>query len=214
VEELKQRNAEQKEIMLREIHHRVKNNLAIVISLLNLQLRNNTYPGLKRIISDIEMRIRSMALIHEHLYRSENLEMIPLASYVHSLATIISSTFSGHRVTLDLSLEPVEVSIETALPIGLITNELITNAFKYAFPDHGSGIIQIRLKKGEDSAHTLMIRDDGIGLPDTFSLDSENSLGMFIVRLLVEQLDGKLVIEKDHGTIFTIHFRNLTVKPR
>jgi PAS domain S-box-containing protein len=212
VEELKQRNAEQKEIMLREIHHRVKNNLAIVISLLSLQLRNNDDPILLRIIRDIEMRIRSMALIHEHLYRSENIDRIPLASYLHALATIITGTFSGHRIRLITELEPVDVSIETALPIGLIANELLTNAFKYAFPAHGEGEIVIGLETCGPDAHILTIRDNGIGLPDHFSLDSEKSLGMFIVRLLVEQLDGQIAINRNHGTEFKITFKNIVVR--
>ncbi len=212
VEELKQRNTEQKEIMLREIHHRVKNNLAIVISLLNLQLRNNTDSELRRIIRDIEMRIRSMALIHEHLYRSENLDRIPLAAYLHSLATIITGTFSGNRVNLVTSLEETNVSIETALPIGLIANELLTNAFKYAFPGHQDGEIHIGLNKENDDLFALKIQDNGIGLPDSFSLDSEKSLGMFIVKLLVEQIDGNIEISRVKGTSFTIRFRNLLIK--
>ena len=212
VEELKQKNAEQKEIMLREIHHRVKNNLAIVISLLNLQLRNNTDPELRRIIRDIELRIRSMALIHEHLYRSENLAHIPLAAYLHSLATIITGTFSGHRVNLVTMLDPTDVSIETALPLGLIANELLTNAFKYAFPNNREGEIQVNLRKDEEDTFALMIGDNGIGLPASFSLDSEKSLGMFIVRLLVEQLDGKIEISRLNGTTFTVRFRNLISK--
>ncbi|MCX6305778.1 MAG: ATP-binding protein [Bacteroidetes bacterium] len=212
VEGLKQKNAEQKEIMLREIHHRVKNNLAIVISLLNLQLRNNTDGELRRIIRDIEMRIRSMALIHEHLYRSENLDRIPLATYLQSLATIITGTFSGHRINLVTSLDATDVSIETALPLGLIANELLTNAFKYAFPGQQDGEIQVHLHKENEDGFTLLIRDNGVGLPDSFSLDSEKSLGMFIVKLLVEQLDGHIDIARQNGTCFTIHFRNLLSK--
>jgi two-component sensor histidine kinase len=198
--------------MLREIHHRVKNNLAIVISLLDLQMRNNETPQLNRIIRDLEMRIRSMALLHEHLYRSENIELIPLASYLLSLSTIISSTFSGHRVTVTPLLEPADVSIETALPVGLIANELLTNAFKYAFPDHREGEIQIHLRQESEEHFTLMIRDNGVGLPDDFTLDSEKSLGMFIVRLLTEQLDGEIEIDRNGGTSFIIRFRNLVIK--
>jgi two-component sensor histidine kinase/PAS domain-containing protein len=212
VEELKQKNAEQKEIMLREIHHRVKNNLAIVISLLNLQLRNNSDRELHRIISDIEMRIRSMALIHEHLYRSENLDRIPLATYLHSLATIITGTFSGHRVNLVTSLDPTDVSIETALPLGLIANELLTNAFKYAFPRHQDGEIQVHLHEHHEGMFILRIKDNGVGLPDSFSMDSEKSLGMFIIKLLVEQLDGELEISRQNGTTFSVLFRNLLIK--
>lgn len=206
IEELRQRNIEQKEVMLREIHHRVKNNLAIVVSLLNLQLRNNQYPELQRIIHDIEMRIRSMALIHEHLYRSENLDRIPLHTYIQSLGTMILGTFSGKHVTLTTNLDPVEVSIDTALPIGLITNELLTNAFKYAFPDNREAKILVSLHKGAAGEVTLTIKDNGVGLPDDFTMKSQRSLGMFIIKLLVEQLDGIIENTSDGGTTFTIRF--------
>jgi two-component sensor histidine kinase len=110
------------------------------------------------------------------------------------------------------SLDATDVSIETALPIGLIANELLTNAFKYAFPHHQDGEIQVHLHKVDESAFTLMIRDNGVGLPESFSLDSEKSLGMFIVRLLVEQLDGKIEYSRQNGTTFIIRFRNLLIK--
>ncbi len=211
IEELKQKNVEQKEIMLREIHHRVKNNLAIVVSLLDLQLRNNADPELHRIIRDIEMRIRSMALIHEHLYRSENIDKIPLAAYLQSLSTIILGTFSGNRVNLVTQLDPIDVSIETALPLGLVANELLTNAFKYAFPHQQNGEIQIHLLQEKDEWSTLIIKDNGVGLPAYFSMNSEKSLGMFIVGLLVEQIDGKMEIIRQNGTAFHIRFRDANV---
>jgi PAS domain S-box-containing protein len=206
VEELKQRNAEQKEILLREIHHRVKNNLAIVISLLNLQLQKSHDPVFHRTIHDIEMRIRSMALLHEHLYRSENLDRIHLEGYLRSLATIVLSTISGHRVNLHLDLDESESTIETALPIGLIVNELLTNAIKYAFPGQQEGEIYLSLKRTDGPLHTLIVRDNGVGLPKSFSLETENSLGMFIVRLLAEQLDGKIEVTESPGTTFKIRF--------
>lgn len=208
VEELKAKNIGQKEIMLREIHHRVKNNLAIVISLLNLQMQNNEDPELHRIMRDIEMRIRSMALIHEHLYRSENLDRIPLSTYLHSLSSIILSTFSGHRISVIEDLDQMDISIETALPIGLIANELLTNAFKYAFPDNRKGNIKISLKKQPEDHFSLILSDDGIGLPPDFSFETNKSLGMFIVKLLVEQLDGKIEINQHKGTSFSMYFPN------
>ncbi|MFZ4522521.1 MAG: PAS domain S-box protein [Bacteroidales bacterium] len=209
IEELKQRSTEQKEVLLREIHHRVKNNLAIVISLLNFQLRNNTNDELTKMIIDIQMRIRSMALIHEHLYRSENLDRIPLASYIDSLAYMIMTAFSGHRITLVKELEPMDASIETALPIGLMINELLTNAFKYAFPGGAQGNIRISLEKDELGMCTLVVEDNGVGLPATSSMDSEKSIGLYIVRLLVEQLEGTVHIDREKGTTFRIRFLNL-----
>lgn len=208
VEELKLKNAQQKEIMLREIHHRVKNNLAIVISLLNLQIENNSNPDLLRIMKDIELRIRSMALIHEHLYRTENLDRIPLSDYLQSLATIIMSTFSGSHIKLIKNLESADVSIETALPVGLITNELLTNAFKYAFPDHAEGEIRITLNHENDHLYCLKISDNGVGLPADYSFKEQKSFGMFIIRLLVEQLEGNIEVENNKGASFIIHFRD------
>jgi PAS domain S-box-containing protein len=209
IEELVRRNAEQKEIMLREIHHRVKNNLAIVISLLNFQLRSNVSEEITRMIMDMQMRIRSMALIHEHLYRSENLDRIPLATYIESLSGMVLRAFSGNRVRLIHDLEQLDVSIETALPVGLIINELLTNAFKYAFPGNLTGEIQVSLAKEDDQMCLLTVKDDGIGLPNSLTMDSEKSLGLYIVRLLVEQLDGTVDIARDNGTSFIIRFSNL-----
>ncbi|MEI6174034.1 MAG: histidine kinase dimerization/phosphoacceptor domain -containing protein [Bacteroidota bacterium] len=206
VEELKQKNVEQKEIMLKEIHHRVKNNLAIVVSLLNLQLHNNSDPELSRIILDVEMRIRSMALIHEHLYRSENLEMIPLPSYLQSLSEIIASTFNRHKVTLITNFDSMEVTIELALPLGLIANELLTNAYKYAFPIHNDGVIEIQLQKENGNGCAMIIKDHGVGLPPEFTMDAGKSLGMFIVKLLVEQINGKIEILNNGGATFIIRF--------
>jgi two-component sensor histidine kinase len=213
IEELKQRNADQKEVLLREIHHRVKNNLAIVISLLNFQLRSNTSSELSKMIIDIQMRIRSMALIHEHLYRSDTLDRIPLDAYIESLAQKILTTFSGHRIRLENDLEHIDVSIETALPIGLIINELLTNAFKYAFPAGTSGVVSIILKHTGQGNCLIIVRDNGIGLPSTIRTDSEKSLGLYIVNLLTEQLEGTLQISTHQGTTFNLNFINRLLCP-
>jgi len=210
-EELKLKNLEQKEVLLREIHHRVKNNLSIVISLLNFQLRKHTDPTLSRIILDIQMRMRSMALIHEHLYLSETLDRIPLASYIGSLISYISSTFRNQQVRLETHMDQVDIKIETALPLGLIINELLTNAFKYAFAPDCKGLILIDLKKDTDGQVILVVSDNGIGLPETVSTGSEKSLGLFIVGLLVEQLEGSIEIVRQKGTEFRIMFKNLVL---
>jgi PAS domain S-box-containing protein len=203
-DDLKVKNAEQKELLLREIHHRVKNNLAIVISMLSLQTRSNPDPVLGSIIQDIEMRIRSMALIHEHLYRSENLDRIPLAEYLKSLSTIIGSTFQRKNVVFQSELEPMDANIEAALPIGLITNELLTNAFKYAFAEEGQGTIKLSLSRVDEDGFMLEISDNGRGLPEDFSFEDQTTLGMFMVKLLVEQLYGHLEIINKNGTTFRI----------
>ncbi len=211
VEDLKLRNAEQKEVMLREIHHRVKNNLAIVISLLSLQMRNTPNPELKKPMKDIELRIRSMALIHEHLYRSEHLDRIPLSNYIHSLSAIILGTLSEGNIRLIPELTPTDISIETALPIGLITNELVTNAIKYAFPDKREGELWIILRPepNDGDYYRLTVKDNGIGLPRDFSFEKQTSMGMFIVKLLIQQLGAKLEIENNSGACFHVIFKNL-----
>jgi len=205
-EDMKLRNAEQKELLLREIHHRVKNNLAIVISMLSLQARSNPDPMLTGIIQDIELRIRSMALIHEHLYRSEYLDRIPLAEYLKSLSAVISSTFQRPNIKFHNDLETMDSNIEAALPVGLIANELLTNAFKYAFPDGAGGNIKLGLRQLEGERIEMTVTDDGIRLPKHFSVEEQPTLGMFMVRLLVEQLYGKLEIDTAKGTTFRIIF--------
>jgi len=211
VEELKLRNAEQKEIMLREIHHRVKNNLAIVISLISIQIRNYPNPELRKPMKDIEMRIRSMALIHEYLYRSDILDCIPLSNYLYSLASVILGTLGEGNIHLSTDIAPINISIKAALPLGLITNELITNAIKYAFPDHREGELHLILKPEINNGgyYRLTIEDNGIGLPADFSIEKTSSTGMFIVKLLIEQLGAKLKIENKKGTSFHISFQNL-----
>ncbi|MBN1198619.1 MAG: PAS domain S-box protein [Bacteroidales bacterium] len=203
----KKRNIKTKEVLLREIHHRVKNNLAIVNSLLNFELNASKNPELTPIIRDIQLRIRSIALIHEHLYNSENLDRIPLADYITSLANNILSTFSSSRLTIDYEIEPVNISIEKALPIGLIINELLTNAFKYAFPAGKYGTIRICLCHSREDTCELEISDNGVGIPGSVSLESAITMGFFIIRILTEQLEGKMELRRDHGTSFRLRCR-------
>jgi two-component sensor histidine kinase len=212
VEELKHKNAEQKEILLREIHHRVKNNLSIVISLLGMQVRESNNAEFKRLSEDIELRIRSMALIHEHLYKSDQLDRIPFDNYIQSLASIISMTYSGNNVKLKTKFDPAVVKIESAMPLGLIVNEVLTNAFKYAFPDQRPGIILLEIKaiKPQEGLYHLMIKDNGVGLPDTFNIHTQNSLGMSIIRLLAKQIEAELTIKNHHGTSFDIVFKAIS----
>lgn len=209
-EELRHASA-QKNIMIKEMHHRVKNNLAIVISMLSMQLRHIPDPALKRIISDIEMRIRSMALIHEHLYRSEDLDRIRLHEYLRALTTIILSSCSSPVITLESDFEPMDVSIESALPIGLITNELMTNSIKYAFQGKKGGTIKTRLNQLNGTI-SLTISDDGVGLPAGFQIEDQKTLGIFIVKLLTEQLNGEIEIDSTEGTSFCISFPTTPIR--
>ena len=202
----KKRSIEVKEVLMREIHHRVKNNLAIVNSLLNFQMQASKYPELEPILTDIQLRIRSIALIHESLYKSEDLDHIPLVSYITALGNIIHSTFSVPGIELEYQIEPVDINIEKALPVGLIINELLTNAFKYAFPPGRKGTIVISLRTRGDDVYELEIRDNGIGLPEAISLATAKSLGFFIIRILTEQLEGTMEIVRGNGTSFRLRF--------
>jgi len=147
-------------------------------------------------------------LIHEHLYRSDTLDRIPLADYLKSLSAVIASTFQQPHINFETKLEPIDSDIEAALPIGLIVNELLTNAFKYAFPDKQTGNISLELKQLNGEQVELKISDDGVGLPEGFSMEEGSTLGVFMVRLLVEQLYGKLEITNEKGATFRLTFNH------
>jgi two-component sensor histidine kinase len=209
IDQLRQRNAETKEVMLKEIHHRVKNNLAIVISLLGMQGKKKPDADSQRLLKDIELRIRTMALIHEHLYRAENLDRIHLPNYITSLITMISSTFSSPKIHIETEFDEITASIESALPLGLITNELLTNAYKYAFRGEVSGRIRIQLHHTENGGYCLSVSDNGIGLPEGFEPEKQDSLGMFMIRLLAEQLDGRVSFTSAGGVCAKIDIPQL-----
>jgi len=211
IEALKLKNAKQKEILLREIHHRVKNNLAIVISLLDMQIRNNPNPEFIKMARDVEGRIRSMALIHQHLYNSDELDRVPFDKYIYSLAMGLRGICSCGNIELVSNLEHVDVTIESAMPLGLIANEIILNACKYAFPECQNGIITIDLKSEDQVSdlYRLTIKDNGIGLPEGFSIEKPSSLGIYIIKLLVDQINAKMIIENYQGTSFSIIFQGI-----
>ena len=211
VEQLKQKNIQQKEVLLREIHHRVKNNLAIVISLLDMQVRNNPNPEFIKLSREIEYRIRSMALIHEHLYKSEELDKVPLDKYFVTITNGIVRTFGSQNIKTIFNCELVDASIEMAMPLGLIVNEILTNAFKYAFPGKRQGEISIDLKQEDTTPgyYRLTIRDNGVGLRDGFSVEDQTSMGLFIIKLLSDQISARLIIENHKGTSFSIIFKGI-----
>jgi PAS domain S-box-containing protein len=211
IEALKLKSAEQIEILLREIHHRVKNNLAIVISLLDMQIRKNPNPDFIKMARDVECRIRTMALMHEHLYKSDELDRVPFDRYIYSLSTGVTGSCSGGNIELISNLEHVDVTIETAMPLGLIANEILTNACKYAFRGHEQGKIIIELKREESGSdlYRLTIKDNGIGLPEGFSIEKPSSMGIHIIKLLVDQINAKMIIENQQGTSFSIIFQGI-----
>jgi len=197
----------EKEILLKEVHHRVKNNMQVITSLIKLQSYSLTNDHAIAQFAECERRVRSMALVHELLYQSHNLESINASGYIHKLASdIISSSNLQKNVKLDISVESIELDLDTAIPCGLIINELVTNSMKYAFKLQEQGTITISLLVSPDSRYILTVSDNGIGLPDTFDCSGSDTLGMQLVSVLVQQIEGNLKISGENGTHFEICF--------
>ncbi len=202
------RSLEEKEILLKEVHHRVKNNMQIISSILKMQERLINDPKLKTVLGESQNRIRSMALIHENLYSNENLANIQFKNYVQALVNTISRSYSNQQktVTFHFDIEDVFLPIDIGIPCGLIINELISNSFKHAFPDRKEGNISISLEHNGDGAYTLLVADDGIGVNSSFSPDSAKSLGMRIVLKLIDQIEAELSYDFSEGTKYFIRF--------
>ncbi len=205
-EEALKSSLKEKEVLLKEIHHRVKNNLQIMSSLLNLQSRYVDDQKIRDIFRMSTDRIRTMALIHERLYRSENLSRISFAEYVGDLTHGLISTYTmGKGVHLNIDVEPVSLDIDTAIPLGLIINELVSNALKYAFTETVGGTIRVGLYT--DGEHrTLVVSDTGVGFPEDLDFMNTPSLGMQLVVTLVEQLEGTIELKRNKGTEFKMTF--------
>ncbi len=211
MEENLKNSLKEKETLIQEIHHRVKNNMQVIIALLSLQSESFEDPKVVNIFNDTERRIRSMALVHEKLYRSQDLYNIEIKDYIEELArSLIKSYNIAHdRVILETDIEIFPVSINTATTCGLIINELITNSLQHAFPSGGNGVIFIKMSSTDQETVELRVGDNGAGLPADFDIGSSESFGMFIIRTLAEgQLQGKLELNRDMGTEFIIRFKN------
>ncbi|MBN1938801.1 MAG: PAS domain S-box protein [Candidatus Aminicenantes bacterium] len=200
---------QEKELLLREIHHRVKNNMQVVSSLLNMQSRYINDPRDAEAFREGQRRIRSMALVHEKLYRSRSLSRIEFGGYLRQLSgqMLQSSDKRPGTISLKLDMDERMFDIQTAIPLGLITNELLSNSLKHAFPDERRGEITISLRPGEGGEFILVFSDDGVGLPPDFNPLRSESMGFQLVSMLVEQLDGRLEIERGRGTQVRIFFR-------
>jgi PAS domain S-box-containing protein len=198
----------EKEVLIREIHHRVKNNMQVIISLLRLQARTIPDAERREIFSVTQDRIRSMALVHEKLYHSRDLASIDFKGYIQSLVSHLSYSASetAARVRIELQLDDLELNINKAVPCGLILNEWITNAFKYAFPESRAGTIRIRLEARIPDGIRLTVADDGVGLPETVDPLKPVTLGLQIVNDLARQIDAKILIERRGGTSLTLVF--------
>jgi two-component sensor histidine kinase len=198
----------EKEVLLKEIHHRVKNNLQIISSLLDLQADALADPQLRGIFEESHQRIQAMALIHESLYQSRDLVHLSASDYLNRLSTQLCQAYDtlAARLTLTLKLEPIELEVNQAIPCGLILNELLSNIFKHAFPDDRAGAIDIALREEPAGHCQLMVDDTGIGFPEGVDFRATESLGLQLVCLLTEQLDGTITLGNRGGTHWTLTF--------
>lgn len=207
-DEVVQASLREKVVLLREVHHRVKNNLQVISSLVSLQADAISDPKLTWIFEDVRDRVRTMALVHEELYQSENLAEIELDSYA---ASLLRNLWRAHgdaaaRVNLRLELEPVKLSVEQAVPCGLILNELASNALKHAFPGSSHGDVTVSLRSSNKTGVCLTVRDNGTGLPAGFDWAEAPTLGLKLVQLLARQLAATVAVVSDSGTTFTLQF--------
>lgn len=202
------KSLKEKETLLKEIHHRVKNNLMIISSLLNLQSHYIKDKEALDVFRESQNRAKSMALIHERLYQSTDLKNIDFGDYIRSLTTDLYHTMVSDpvRVKLDLDLEDVKIDINTVVPMGLIVNELVTNSMKYAFPTDETGYIKVELHR-ENENILLKVSDNGVGFPENIDYKNTSSLGLQLVKNLITQIDGEIELDKSQGTTFTISFK-------
>lgn len=201
---------EEKTVLLNELHHRVKNNLQMISSMLNLQAGNSDDPRLREALNESQNRIRAMGLTHQLLYEHKDFSRIDLGEYLNRLSQLLLSAYRerDRRVTLRLVLPPKKhyVGLEKAIPCGLAVNELVSNSFKHAFPNERHGEITVALDAIAAGETMLTVGDDGVGLPPGFDITTVKSLGLQLVPLLVEQLHGSLAVSGGRGSLFSLRF--------
>ena len=201
-----QASLKEKEILLKEIHHRVKNNLQVISSLLSMQSRHVRDPEDSDSFQASMDRVRSMALIHDRLYRSENLASIYFPGYAEDLLRDLLSIYAfDRRIELNIDVAPVALDIDSAVPLGLMLNELVSNCFKHAFPEHTDGSITVAVRE-QGNQIVLTVSDDGVGFPEHIDFTNTESLGMQLVITLVEQLEGTIELVRARGTEFRVTF--------
>ena len=193
--------------MMKEIHHRVKNNFMIIQSLLQLQSRHIDDEDVLEIFKESQNRIKSMAFVHQRLYQHDNLKKINFGDYPETLASDIFKSYVSNpdQITLDIDTEDVALDIDTAIPLGLILNELISNSLKYAFPEGRKGKLMVKSYL-KDNRYNLIVSDNGIGIPEELNYEKLNSLGLKLIYSLSEQIGAKVKLDTTNGTKFEITF--------
>ena len=207
----------EKEVLLRELYHRTKNNMQVVSSLIGLKSASIKDEQMISILQEMKNRIQTIALVHQKLYQSQNLSRVDLKEYITDLVSLLVNSYAVEqdKITFSLDLENINVLIDTAVPCGLIINELISNSFKHAFPGDMKGNIFVQLKKHEEDTIELVVSDNGIGIPDGFSLFEKNTLGMQVFyNIATDQLMGDVKVNSNHGLTFTIHFKDVSYEER
>jgi two-component sensor histidine kinase len=207
-EEVLHASLREKDVLLKEIHHRVKNNLQVISSLLNLQSGAITEPAVLAMFSESQNRIKSMALIHEKLYQSKDLAQIDFTEYVRNLTNHLYRSYAVNvnLIKLNFDVENIHLNIDTAIPCGLLLHELVSNALKYAFPNGQKGEIGVRLFRQEGDRLVLLVKDNGVGLPKDLDVKNSKSLGLKLVHILAQQLQGDLNYHSESGTEFSLAF--------
>jgi PAS domain S-box-containing protein len=209
---------EEKELLLRELYHRTKNNMNIIISYLHLQKNYTNNEMLNPILDDIISRIHTMSLVHQKLYQSKNLSKINLGEYIHELTLLIWMSFetSTEKVLVSFNCDDIYVLIDIAIPVGLVINEILTNILKHAYPENQNGKVEITLKNDADGMILISISDNGIGLPDDFDISRSHSIGMItIFEIVKRQLQGEVEYENSsNGLKYKLNIKNNTYKER
>ncbi len=220
---LLKKSLKEKDALLREVHHRVKNNMQIMISLLNMKARHTNDDNLKRVLLESQDRIRSMAMVHDGIYRSQDMTHINMGEYIQRLTAGLFASYNMdiNLIRLEIKAEPVMLNIDTAVPLGLLINELVSNSIRHAFKPGEKGTIKVELfsstSKDESTFQdefTLIIEDDGVGLPEGFDIHNSKTMGMKLIDALTTQLEAKIKVKKDSGTRFEIKFKELNYMKR
>ena len=200
----------EKEALLKEVHHRVKNNMQIINSLLSLESSHVDDEMARAILVDCQNRVKSMSLVHEKLYMSSDLANVDFPEYLKSLVTNISSSYNidPKRITIEVYAEELRLPIDAAIPCGLIVNELITNSVKHAFPDDRQGMIKVSLYSTDIDRWIVEVSDNGVGIREDLNIEMATTLGLQLVKVLVSQINGSTEIKNDSGTTFRISFKN------
>jgi len=205
-EDLILRSLKEKEVLLKEIHHRVKNNMQVISSLLNLQAKGFADTAVRAVFEEARNRVNSMALIHQKLYQSQDLAHINFNEYLKNLVAGIAETYKLRNVVLSVDNEPVAIDVNVGIPCGLIVNELVSNCLKHAFPDGRKGTITVGIKRSSEGNAVLSVADNGIGFPANVDFRSTSSLGLQLVNVLTAQIRGTIKLSQAEGTKFSITF--------